>query len=104
MKMDFKDLEAFAEQDFGLMLAEVPVERTSQYQDAIPEEVFDLLEEAVETYDIVEPTLPQRLRRIARKEIDFLISLYHDKIKDSQSLHNPQQPQKLLPLLSCSLS
>ena len=104
MSMDFKDLEAVAEQDFGLMLAEVPAERTSQYQDAIPEEVLDLLEEAVETYDIVEPTLPQRLRKIARKEIEFLISLYHDKIKHAQSLHNPQPSQKILRLLSCSLS
>jgi hypothetical protein len=103
MDIDFKDLQACAEQDFGQMLADVPAERTSQYQDAIPEEVLDLLEEAVETYDIVEPTLPQRLRKIARKEIDFLISLYHEKIKHSQSLHNPQQPQKIRQLLSCGL-
>lgn len=103
MDIDFKDLQACAEQDFGQMLADVPAERTSQYQDAIPEEVLDLLEEAVETYDIVEPTLPQRLRKIARKEIDFLISLYHEKTKHSQSLHNPQQSQKIRQLLSCSL-
>lgn len=104
MNMDFKDLEVFAEQDFGLMLAEIPAERTSQYQDAIPEEVLDLLEEAVETYDIVEPTLPQRLRKIARKEIDFLISLYHDKIKQAPSLQNSQTPQKILQRLFCNLS
>jgi hypothetical protein len=104
MKMDFKDLEVFAEQDFGLIVGEIPAERTSQYQDAIPAEVLDLLEEAVETYDIVEPTLPQRLRKIARKEIDFLISLYQDKIKHASSLQNPQTPQKILKLLSCNLS
>lgn len=104
MNMDFKDLEIFAEQDFGVMLSEIPAERTSQYQDAIPEEVLDLLEEAVETYDIVEPTLPQRLRKIARKEIDFLISLYHDKIKHAPSLQNPQTPPKILQRLSCNLS
>ena len=45
MNMDFKDLEIVAEQDMGLMLAEIPAERTSQYQDAIPEEVLDLLVE-----------------------------------------------------------
>lgn len=104
MKMDFKDLEVFAEQDFSLTLVEIPAERTSQYQDAIPEEVLELLEEAVETYDIVEPTLPQRLRKIARKEIDFLISLYRDKIKQAPSLQNPQTSQKILQLLSCNLS
>lgn len=104
MKMDFNDLEFFAEQDFSLTLVEIPAERTFQYQDAIPEEVLELLEEAVETYDIVEPTLPQRLRKIARKEIDFLISLYHDKIKQAPSLQNPQTSQKILQLLSCNLS
>lgn len=104
MKIDFKDLEVFAEQDLGLILDEIPAERKSQYQDAIPEEVLDLLEEAVETYDIVEPTLPQRLRKIARKEIDFLIALYHDKIRYTPSLQNPKTPQKILQLLSCNLS
>lgn len=102
MNMDFRELEAVAEQDFGLMV-EVPAERTSQYQDAIPEEILDLLEEAVETYDIVKPTLSQRLRKIAKKEIEFLISLYRDKIKNSQSRHKLQPPQKLLQLLSCDL-
>lgn len=104
MNMDFRELEVFAEQDFGLMVAEVPAERTSQYQDAIPEEILDLLEEAVETYDIVKPTLSQRLRSIARKEIEFLISLYRDKVKDSQPLKNPQPPQKILRLLSWNVS
>lgn len=103
MNMDFKDLEAFAEQDFSQMVADVPAERTFQYQDAVPEEVLDLLEEAVETYDIVEPTLPQRLRKIARKEIDFLIALYHEKIKHSPCLQTSQQPQKIRQLLSCNL-
>lgn len=104
MNIDFKDLEVFAEQDFGLMLAEIPAERTSQYQDAIPEEILDLLEEAVETYDIVKPTLPQRLRNIAKKEIVFLVSVYRDKIKTSQSLQHRQPPQKILRLLSWNVS
>ncbi len=104
MNMDFKDLEAFVEQDFCLPLAEIPAERTSQYQDAIPEEILDLLEEAVETYDIVKPTLSQRLRNIAKKEIEFLISLYRDKIKDSQAWHNPHPPQKIQRLLTWNLS
>jgi len=102
MNMDFRELEAVADQDFGLIL-EVPAERTSQYQDAIPEEILDLLEEAVETYDIVRPTLSQRLRKIAKKEIEFLISLYRDKIKNSQSQHKLQPPQKIIQLLSCDL-
>ena len=102
MNMDFKELEAVAEQDFG-SIAEVPAERTSQYQDAIPEEILDLLEEAVETYDIVKPTLSQRLQNIAKKEIEFLVSLYRDKIHTSQPRHKLQPPQKILQLLSCDL-
>jgi hypothetical protein len=86
--MEFRDLEAVAEQDLSLMPAWELEARTSQYQDAIPEEILDLLEEAVETYDILAPALPPRLQNTARKEIDFLISLYENKIKDVQSIQH----------------
>lgn len=96
---DFRDLEALAKQDLSLSLTEVLAEQTSQYQDAIPEEILDLLEEAAETYVVLAPTLPERLRNSACKEIDFFMRLYQDKIKKFLGIENPQFPQKITQLL-----
>lgn len=101
--MELRDLEAVAEQDLSLMPARELEARTSQYQDAIPEEILDLLEEAVETYDILAPALPPRLQNTARTEINFLISLYQNKVKDVQSIHHSKQYPQIPQLLSCEM-
>ncbi len=98
--MEFQEIETFAEQDLSFMPIRELEARISQYHDAVPEEILDLLEEAVETYNMVAPALPASLEDTARKEIDFLISLYQDKIKGYQSIDNPESPQKMLELLS----
>ncbi len=101
MNGDSKDLKALAYQELNLPLAEALKAKTQQYQDVIPEEVLDLLEEAVETYIVLEPTLPNQLRRSARKEIEFFLTLYKEKLKKYFHIPNPQPPQKILRLLSC---
>ena len=101
MTVNFKDLKALTNQQLDVTVTESLAAKTSQYQDVIPEEVLDLLEEAVETYIIVAPTLPRRLRTSARKEIEFFMQLYQDKIRSSFHVQNPQPPQKILQLLAC---
>lgn len=96
-----KDFKPLAYQEFELPLAEALAEKTQQYQDVIPEEVLDLLEEAVETYVVLEPTLPNNLRRNAKKEIEFFLTLYKEKIKKYFHIQNPQPPKKILRLLGC---
>lgn len=98
---DSKDFKTLAHQEFELPLSEALAEKRHQYQDVIPEEVLDLLEEAVETYVVLEPTLPNNLRRNARKEIEFFLTLYKEKIRKYFHIQNPQPPKKILRLLSC---
>lgn len=98
---DSKDFKALAHQELDLPLSEALAEKTQQYQDVIPEEVLDLLEEAVETYVVLEPTLPNNLRRNAKKEIEFFLTLYKEKIKKYFHIQNPQPPQKIRRLLAC---
>lgn len=98
---DSKDFKALAYQELDLPLSEALAAKTHQYQDVIPEEVLDLLEEAVETYVVLEPTLPHNLRRNARKEIEFFLTLYKQKIKKYFHIQNPQPPQKISLLLDC---
>lgn len=96
-----KDFNPLAHQEFELPLTEALAEKTHQYHDVIPEEVLDLLEEAVETYVVLEPTLPSTLRRSARKEIEFFLTLYKEKIKKYFHVQNPQPPKKIRRLLGC---
>ena|SRR4028119_1799716 len=100
MIVDFGDLKALVEADLDSTLSESLAARIPQYQDVIPEEILDLLEEAAETYTTLAATLPHHLRKTAREEIEFLISLYEDKIRDSLHIKNPQPPQKILQILS----
>jgi hypothetical protein len=96
MAIEFKDLKALAEEDFRLAISEVLAARTRQYQDVNPEEIFDLLEEAAETYAFVAPTLSPHQRNSSRQEIEFFLSLYLDSLKNSFRPQKPQLPQKLL--------
>jgi hypothetical protein len=100
MSVEFKTLKALAEQAFGIPLSEALMARVQQYQNVIPEEILDLLDEAAETYSSVESALPQSLRDLAKKEIEFFIRLYQDKIKNFPHIQNSQPPQKILQLLS----
>lgn len=98
---DSKNFKALADQVLDLPVSEALAEKTQQYQDVVPEEVLDLLEEAVETYVVLEPTLPNNLRRNAKKEIEFFLTLYKEKIKKYFHISNPQPPQKIRQLLGC---
>ncbi len=78
-----KDLKALDERDFGFTTSEFLAARIAQYKDVMPEEIFDLLEEASETYALLAPTLSSHLQSMARKEIEFFRSLYQDTLKKS---------------------
>jgi hypothetical protein len=54
--------------------------QTPQYEGVPLNEIFDLLESAVETYTAIAPTLPQRLRESAEQEIDFFYSLTQKRL------------------------
>ena len=83
MTVEFRELKAFAEQNPNLTLSETLESKRQQYTDVIPEEILELLEEAFETYAMLAPSLPPTLQDIAVKEIDFFMSLYQDKSRDS---------------------
>ncbi len=99
MTVDFRDLEALAFQNLDLPLFEVLASRKKQYQDATPEEILDLLEEAAQTYAIVAPTLPSCLQNSAKKEIAFFLELYFDNLINSRTTQNPQLPENMLILM-----
>jgi hypothetical protein len=54
--------------------------QTPQYEGVPLNEIFDLLESAVETYTAIAPTLPQCLRESAEEEIDFFYSLTQKRL------------------------
>ncbi|WP_193982736.1 hypothetical protein [[Phormidium] sp. LEGE 05292] len=64
----------------NLELQRVLAERELQYQDANPEEILDLLAEAVDSYTFVAAALSQQLRQIAREEMKFLLSVYEASV------------------------
>ncbi|MFB2937776.1 hypothetical protein ACE1B6_21215 [Aerosakkonemataceae cyanobacterium BLCC-F154] len=68
-----------------LQLQRVLAERDLQYQDATPEEVLDLLAEAVESYSFLAAELSPQLKQIAREEIKFFLSVYEASILRSPS-------------------
>ena len=100
MTVDFKHLRALAEQELETSLSEALAAKAPQYQNVNPEEILDLLEEAAETYTVVESVLPHNLRHSARKELEFFVWVYQDTIKDSRPTQNRQPPQNILQLLS----
>ncbi len=98
MTVDFNDLKELCEQDLSLPLSEVLARRASQYRDVTPEAILPLLEQAAQTYEVMAPTLPQRLRSIARKEIEFFLSLYKEKFSKYRPSQKLQLPQNILQL------
>ncbi|HEY9625358.1 MAG TPA: hypothetical protein V6C78_33875 [Crinalium sp.] len=66
-------------------------DRALQYEDASLEEIFDLLEESIESYVTVAPNLPPELRRSARKETEFFAWLFQERIAELvYTLHPPE--------------
>jgi hypothetical protein len=76
----FNTLELIAAQPLNFDAKQILVSQTSQYEDASLNEIFDLLESAVETYNAIAPTLSQRLRESAEQEIEFFYALTQQRL------------------------
>ncbi|HAA31814.1 MAG TPA: hypothetical protein DCE56_34095 [Cyanobacteria bacterium UBA8553] len=96
MTVEFRELKALAEQNTDLPLSETLESKRQQYMDVIPEEILELLEEALETYALLAPSLPSALQDIAVKEIEFFMSLYQDKSRDALQIQNLHSLQKII--------
>lgn len=102
MTVEFRDLEALAQQDFDLALFETIAAQASQYQNATPAEIYNLLEEVAQSYAALGPKLAITLQANAELEIAFLTFLYQaavSKLHSSQT--NAQQLQNIFQMLSC---
>jgi|GEM_PF-3051613 hypothetical protein len=77
---DFSTLELIATQPLNFNAKEVLKSQASQYEDVPLNEIFDLLESAVETYNAIAPTLCHRLRESAEQEIEFFYSLTQKRL------------------------
>jgi hypothetical protein len=73
-------LDFVAAQSLNFDSQAVLTAQTPQYEGVPLNEIFDLLESAVETYTAIAPTLPQRLRESAEQEIDFFYSLTQKRL------------------------
>lgn len=78
--LDFKDLEALAQQNIEWMPTAVTSGQKRQYQDASPEEILDLLEGVRESFALLASKLPPRLQQSARQEIEFFTALYQQRL------------------------
>jgi hypothetical protein len=76
----FHALELVTTQSLNLKPIEVLTCQTPPYEDIPLNEIFDLLESAVETYTVLAPTLSQRLRESAEQEIEFFYSLTQKRL------------------------
>lgn len=79
------DSEIVTETGDNLQLQGVLAERELQYQDATPEEILDLLAEAVDSYTFLAAELSPQLKHIAREEIKFLLSVYQESVLKAPS-------------------
>lgn len=82
MTPEFSDLEILAQQNIDLQSTKDM--QTWHYQDASLEEIVDLLEEVSEPFALLAPILPPQLQQSARKEIEFLTSLYQQRMAELQ--------------------
>lgn len=76
----FNTLELVAAQPLEFNPKEALTFQTYQYEDISLNEIFDLLEGAVETYNAIAPTLSKRLRESAEQEIEFFYSLIQKRL------------------------
>lgn len=100
MTVDFTNLEILAQAELDWTLSEIFATQASQYQNATPEEILNLLAEVAETYAILASTLPQNLEYSARKEIEFFLSLYQDKRNKLSYFQKSQHSQESVRSLS----
>lgn len=77
---DFLDLELLAEQPLDFDVDAILAETTTDYDNVPLHELFELLENAVESYTLVQPTLAVALQRSAEREIDFLLALLQERL------------------------
>lgn len=70
------DAKIVKEIEDDLELKRILAERELEYQDASPEEILDLLAEAVDAYTFLATKLSPQLRLSAREEIKFFLSVY----------------------------
>jgi hypothetical protein len=78
-------------------------DRALQYEDAPLEEIFDLLEESIESYVTIAPSLPSNLRHSARKETEFFAWLFQERIAELVYTLHPPESYDLNPSLMPSL-
>jgi hypothetical protein len=80
MSVNFSDLQQLTDQVIEFNVDEVLASQTPQYENAPLDEIFELLESAVETYTTLAPTLPTSFKRSAEQEIEFFYALIHNRI------------------------
>ena len=79
------DAKIVTEIEDDLQLKWTLAERELEYQDANPEEILDLLAEAVDSYTFLATQLSPQLRLSAREEIKFLLSVYEARAIEAPS-------------------
>lgn len=77
---DFIDLELLAEQPLDFDVDAILTEAAADYDNVPLHELFELLENAVESYTLVQPTLAVALQRSAEREIEFLLELLQERL------------------------
>ncbi|MBD2540795.1 hypothetical protein [Coleofasciculus sp. FACHB-SPT36] len=80
MTVQFKDLEAIAQQKIDLTPTAALAAQTRQYQDVPLEEIYDLLESVTEPFTVLADSLPTPLQQSARQEIEFFACLYQQRL------------------------
>ena len=78
--INFNTLELVAAQPLKFFPQEALTFQASQYEGVSLNEIFDLLEGAVETYTAIAPALPNCLRESAEQEIEFFYSLIQKRL------------------------
>ncbi len=89
MTVQFKDLEAIAQQKIDLTPTAALAAQTRQYQDVPLEEIYDLLESVTEPFTVLADSLPKPLQQSARQEIEFFVCLYQQRL--DRPLHQSSQ-------------
>ncbi|MFM7424057.1 MAG: hypothetical protein ACKO7W_03510 [Elainella sp.] len=89
---EFIDLELLAEQPLDFDVDTILTGRAADYSNIPLHELFELLENAVESYTLVQPTLALALQRSAEREIEFLLELLQERLNSLLKPVRPTQP------------
>jgi hypothetical protein len=81
MDIDFAELELLAQHPIEFESGEWLKLAAQQYETSAIQELFELLESAVESYTLVRADLATGLRESAEKEIEFFLSLLQERLK-----------------------